>query len=491
MNKFKYFLIILVLAVSVFTHFYRIDKTFIFNNDEGRDALIAFRMIQTKSPVLLGPETSVGNMYLGPFYYYLMVPSLILSGLSPLGPAMMVALLGVLTTLGIIYLGKKWGNVWSGIIAGLFYALNPVMVHYSRSSWNPNVVPFFSMLLLINWNHKSKWSSLCFGILSGIIFQLHYVALVLPGLLFLQETWEYYLKGKLSKFPRYLATIVLGFTLATSPFWLFEVRHQFVNTRALGTYITEKSSQNVTVYPKYMARLTNNSQTVIRGIIGSKAESQSGLSMPIVILSAAILLIYCLSERNILSFILLGSLIIASFLKENIYVHYLAFLFPIISLIIGLSVTSKKRWLAVATVVLLAFLAKPTYIDLKYNLHDVLSSQTIRAKNVADYIVKESGGAPYNIVNSSTSSSSTILYYLAISKNPPKNTVEPLLYVICENALCKDDVLTATDLFVNGPSHPTLIDFLGYTPELYSAEQRAMVKNEWVTYEIYVATVKR
>lgn len=491
MNKLKYFFIILVLGVSVFTHFYRIDQTFIFNNDEGRDALIAFRMIQTKTPVLLGPETSVGNMYLGPFYYYLMVPSLLLFGLNPVGPAMMVALLGVLTTLGIIYLGKKWGNTWSGIVAGLFYALNPVMLHYSRSSWNPNVVPFFSLLLLINWSIKSKWSPLIFGILSGIIFQLHYVALVLPGLLFLQETWQLYKNRQFNTFPKYLLTIITGFILATSPFWLFEARHRFINTRALGTYISEKGSESVTVYPKYLTRVMTNSQTVIRGIIGSKSESQSGLSLPIVILSGVILLVYCVSCRNILSFILLGSILITSLLKENIYVHYLSFLFPVISLIIGLSLTSKKWLLAGATAILLIFLARPIFLDLKYNLYEVVSSQTIRAQNVADYIVKESNGAPYNIVNSSTSSSSTILYYLAISKNPPKNTDQSLVYVICESALCKDDILTATDLFVNGPSHPTLIDFLGYAPNLYSSEPRIMIKNKWVTYEIYIATVQR
>ncbi len=85
----------LVLLVSAFTHLYRIDKTFVFHNDEGRDALISYRMIDTKRPVLLGPETSVGNMYLGPFYYYLMVPALALSGLNPVGPAIMVAFLGI------------------------------------------------------------------------------------------------------------------------------------------------------------------------------------------------------------------------------------------------------------------------------------------------------------------------------------------------------------------------------------------------------------
>lgn len=490
MTKLKYVLILIVLGISVFTHLYRIDKTFVFHNDEGRDALIAYRMIDTGKPVILGPETSVGNMYLGPFYYYLMVPPLILSGLDPVGPAIMVAVFGIFTTLALVYLGHKWGSTWAGIVAGLFYSLSPVMLHYSRSSWNPNVIPFFTTLLLLNWQSKSRWEGLWFGILTGIIFQLHYVALVLPGLIFLHVAWQHFRAKKIPALTQYLLAAFVGFLLSSSPFWLFELRHDFVDTRAFGTYLSEKSLTGGAGYPSYLTRLGNNIETVARGIVASQSVSGYTMSQVLLVTTGSILLVYGLISFKNLGYLLFCSLAIVSLLKESVYVHYLSFLFPTICLILGFAIT-KGKILSILTIALMLALAKPTYLALIYNLHDITSIQTIRAKNVADYIVKESNGAPYNIVNASSSSSSTILYYLAISTNPPSVTDQPLLYVICENSLCKDDILTAPDLFVNGPAHPTIIDYLGYTPKLHAREPRILLKNEWVTYEIYIATVQR
>jgi hypothetical protein len=40
----------------------------------------------------IGPQTSIGNMYLGPFFYYLIAPSLLLANFSPVGPAIFIGL---------------------------------------------------------------------------------------------------------------------------------------------------------------------------------------------------------------------------------------------------------------------------------------------------------------------------------------------------------------------------------------------------------------
>ena len=68
-----------------------------FLGDEGRDVLVVKRILVDHKFTLLGPATSIGNMYLGPLYYYLMIIPMALSCLNPLGPAMKVALFGVIT----------------------------------------------------------------------------------------------------------------------------------------------------------------------------------------------------------------------------------------------------------------------------------------------------------------------------------------------------------------------------------------------------------
>jgi len=88
----KYYLVLLLIILfSAFFRLYKIDQYMTFLGDEGRDVLVVKRMLIDGKFTLLGPITSVGSMYMGPIYYYLMVPFLLLWNFSPVGPAVMVA----------------------------------------------------------------------------------------------------------------------------------------------------------------------------------------------------------------------------------------------------------------------------------------------------------------------------------------------------------------------------------------------------------------
>src|SRR4030042_392337 len=87
-------LLVIILLIGAFLRLYRISEYMIFLGDEGRDAIVVRRLLVNADPILVGPGRAVGNMYLGPIYYYLMAPALWLAGLSPVGPSIMGALLG-------------------------------------------------------------------------------------------------------------------------------------------------------------------------------------------------------------------------------------------------------------------------------------------------------------------------------------------------------------------------------------------------------------
>ena len=38
------------------------------------------------------------------------------------------------------------GINFAGLVAALLYAISPTVIIYSRSSWNPNIMPFFALL---------------------------------------------------------------------------------------------------------------------------------------------------------------------------------------------------------------------------------------------------------------------------------------------------------------------------------------------------------
>ncbi len=80
-------LIILILLVSAFLRLYQIDQYMTFLGDEGRDALIVKDLVVNFNLPFIGPPTSVGNIYLGPLYYYMMAVAMFIGGLSPVSAA--------------------------------------------------------------------------------------------------------------------------------------------------------------------------------------------------------------------------------------------------------------------------------------------------------------------------------------------------------------------------------------------------------------------
>ena len=98
-------LLIIILIIGAFLRLYRIDEYMTFLGDEGRDVIVVGRFLKEGDLMLVGPGTSIGNMYLGPLYYYMMAPALFLANYSPAGPAIQIALLGIATIFFVWFVG--------------------------------------------------------------------------------------------------------------------------------------------------------------------------------------------------------------------------------------------------------------------------------------------------------------------------------------------------------------------------------------------------
>ena len=223
-------LVVLFLS-SAFIRFYQFSSRVMFLGDQGRDVLRAYQILHGNL-TFIGPMTSVGNFYLGPFYYYFIAPWLWIFHYSPVGPAFGIAFFSLLTIFLLYCFIFKIGH--SHLIAflvSLIYATNPIVVEYSRFSWNPNLLPFMSFLFLVlvyfyqPRPKKPKYLWLVFiGLIYGLILQLHYLAglLILVLVFFYPSFWS-----KLKK--NYLAWLILVLTpiIVESPFLAFEFKHHF------------------------------------------------------------------------------------------------------------------------------------------------------------------------------------------------------------------------------------------------------------------------
>src|SRR3990172_10520288 len=129
-NRLEAFWLAVILIIGAFFRLYRIDEYMTFLGDEGRDAIIVRRLLVNFDPILIGPRTSIGDMYLGPLYYYLIAIPLLLANFSPVGPSVFVALLGVVTIFFIWYVTREWFGWLAGGLSALLYAISPVVITY-------------------------------------------------------------------------------------------------------------------------------------------------------------------------------------------------------------------------------------------------------------------------------------------------------------------------------------------------------------------------
>lgn len=477
-----------ILIISGVTHLYRINSLHTFHNDEGRDAMIASAMIETGSPTLLGPQTSVGNMYLGPIYYYFMVPGLLLAGGDPVGPAIMIALSGILTSLGLYIYGKNRFSERVGVAAALIMSLSPIFIHYTKSSWNPNLIPFIALLMLFAYDKKQYFF---LGLLGGVLFQLHYVAMLFFATLALSLLYR-------SRSLKGLVIISGGFLISSLPFWVFEIRHNWINLQAFYNFvITERVSDPNA--PSYLSRFIQNGLKIINDLVASKTLTNNitpnfivGLSIFLLVLTKFTLPKKSLAKSTFNFFVLIVLTTVAgtSILRDAIHPHYIGYLFPIISLLVAAVFASASkivRTFGIIYFMIWIFHSVPvTYA----NMTAGDSHQKLKGREVAGYIMRDAKDQKYNVVAAHDNSrETTYLFYLYKLKNPPTNESSDLLYIICEDRPCTEEDVNSPAIYNRGPAHPSLLSYLAHPYSPSSDTPKTLVSSTHIVYGVWVARV--
>ncbi|KKQ82783.1 MAG: hypothetical protein UT06_C0037G0019 [Candidatus Woesebacteria bacterium GW2011_GWA1_38_8] len=370
-NKGEFYLLLLILAVGAILRLYKIGGYMTFLGDEGRDAIIVRRLLVNFDPVLIGPGTSIGNMYLGPLYYYLSAPFLLFANFSPVGPSVMVALFGVATIYLIWYIARLWFGKGAGMVSSLLYALAPVVIIYNRSSWNPNIMPFFALLTIFSlwkvWGEEKFSWFVVMGVSFAFVLQSHYLGLLLlPVILFFWSLkhWGLFRNSDLeiSNYPgnylkkSYIKNLLIGtivFAVLMSPLLIFDLRHNFMNFNNIKTFFTQRET---TVSVKPWKSLPNIypifRDSVVHRLVAAQNILAGKISINIIVFAVVTYMVLMLTKLKrilftsdeklyfdkgaLLLIVWIGSgLIGLGLYKQHVYDHYFGFIYPAIFLLIG------------------------------------------------------------------------------------------------------------------------------------------------------------
>lgn len=462
----KNWLIILILIVGAFLRLYKIDGYMTFLGDEGRDSIIVRNLLVKADPILIGPGTSVGGMYLGPLYYYFMAPFLFLANFSPVGPAIGVALLGIATIYLVYQAGSEWFSKSTGLISAALFAISPTVITLSHSSWNPNTMPFFALLSVYSiwkvWSKKEYiWLVVC-AISFAFVLQSHYLGLLLTPVLFIYyfvTVKELRVTGRALKnsplITRHFVTqslvSLLVFLFLMSPLLAFDIRHDWMNSRALYKFLTVRDETVAitpwTALPKIypIFEQINGSMLTAKNTVVSKILSLF-LLFSILIFGLRKKLFTFNSSFLILFIWLVFGLIGFGLYKQNVYDHYFGFLFPVPFLLIGATLQEiyKTKYKLVSVLifgflVILNLLSNPFKFQPNYQMQ--------RAKNVSAKVLEIVDNRPFNLaVLAERNYEDGYRYFMDVSGATvlhadrwDKNTISDVLMVICEKEESKCD----------------------------------------------------
>ncbi|MFH0943378.1 MAG: glycosyltransferase family 39 protein [Candidatus Beckwithbacteria bacterium] len=343
-----YWLIILLTFLGAVLRLYRIEGTLQFLGDQGRDMIILRNLWVKHDLPFIGPVTSVGNFFLGPLYYYLMAPWVLLANFNPVGPAIATAFIGIIT-LPILYLiTRAMLSPAAAAITCFLYALAAIPIELTRSAWNPNPMPLAALGIVFGFyqaqkTKKSKWLLLS-AVSLGIALQLHYM-IVFFGPFIL---WQLILVFKQPALRRSLFYWFSIIVLLMSPLILFELKNNFINVRGLFEYLTKNDYAKFNLWQTFKD-LTGRSEQAIGMLLGfGEAFSQLRAWLTRLVWLPAIFLFFSqpqLGYRTVFLWLFVTIVSIA-FFHGRIFPYYLAFLFPAVFMLAGeiLSKLKGKLW---------------------------------------------------------------------------------------------------------------------------------------------------
>lgn len=450
-QKFFFILLISILALAAFLRFYKIDQYMLFLGDEGRDALIVREMVEGRHFPLIGPPTSVGNIYLGPLYYYMMMVPMFLFYLSPVAASAMNALIGVLTVLLVYYLAKEWFGRGAALISSFLYAISPITINYSKFSWNPNPAPFFSLLLILSLYRAYKLKNYYWYLLSGFALaaaiQMHYLCLILVPIVLI--IWRLEFKKIVNKKNFFLGSILgfITFLIMMSPLVLFDLRHNFLNFRAVTELFSKQESVKADLFSNFARIPEIYSHDLVGRYIAAESIYLMGLVSALILVALVVPLVKKRSldwPRLTLFVWLVTGLLGLSFYQRDIYDHYLGFLNPVPFLLLGslVSLDLPKNILSKVfkglIIILVAVLAILNFQ--KSPLNYPPNNQLQRSEAIAQYIIQQAGGADFNfaLLAENNYDSAYVFFLETLGHSPKKVPFEKTeqLFVVCEDPKC-------------------------------------------------------
>jgi 4-amino-4-deoxy-L-arabinose transferase-like glycosyltransferase len=235
-SKNRFFIAVLFLGALL--RFYKPLSLFPYGHDQDLAGWIV-KDILSGHLRLIGQQTSSLGIFIGPLFYYLQIPFYLMTGLDPFGTFFLPLIISLFTIFSIYFV---FGKIWRkevGLIAAFIYAASAVIVFTDREA-----VPTMPVHLWSVWYFFALWllgkgiqkAYILIGVLFGLVWHLNLALAVISPLVLIAQ---YFSRKKINL--RYVLSGLVSLGILMLPFFVFELRHGFIQTTAIyESFTTQK-----------------------------------------------------------------------------------------------------------------------------------------------------------------------------------------------------------------------------------------------------------
>lgn len=224
-NK-RLLLIIAVLLLAIFLRTYKAVDGFGFAHDGDLYSWIVKDIVVNHHFRLIGQQTSTPGIFIGPLFYYSLIPFFFITSMDPSGALIFAGVLSIVTLISFYFVFTKLFSRTVGLMTLFLQAILVSRVGHDR--W---VVPTITTSLwevwylftIINIARGNFFVLPLLGFLIGLIWHINFF--LAPSLLAVVAAL--FFSKKLPKLGE-IAGAIFFFIIPSIPFFLFEIRHNFI-----------------------------------------------------------------------------------------------------------------------------------------------------------------------------------------------------------------------------------------------------------------------
>lgn len=380
-----------VIIAGIFLRLYHGAELFNYSHDQDLAGWIIKDVLVNHHFRLIGQLTSTPGVFIGPLFYYLLIPFYLLFKMDPIGGIYLAAAIGAFAIWSCYYVFSKIFNEKVGLISALIYAISPYTVFNDRE-----VVPTMPLMLWSVWffyslnlilKGEQKKGFLLGAILIALIWHINFGLVILLPLYLIV-----YLISRKKLDVRSLLYSLFLVVLFSLPLIFFEARHGFSQTKSIIFSATQSQGDVLKGFGKVAKIFDVVIKDVTDLVYGYPAGIPKSLAFWIVTIASLYIFIKGKIQKNIFLTMTLWMLITAGFFAlyskpvSEYYLNSMTVVWIALMALIVATVLESKKLKYFGYIIITLFTAVSFY---RFFTYPVNHQGYVERKAVVDYIKKD------------------------------------------------------------------------------------------------------